>query len=121
MARAGDPNPVAVADDGSSVEDDEKHIVWIFATTQKREDAVVGVVGIQPLKPLPIEIDLMESRLCSEQLIEILDEALDTSVGVVFQKMPIEAARFTPLPALGKFLTHEEKFLARMCELVGKQ
>ena len=67
MAGARDADAVAVAHDGSGVEDDEEHVVWIFAPANKRKDAVVGIVGVQPFETLPLEIDLMERRLGSQQ------------------------------------------------------
>jgi len=55
---------------------------------------------------------LMEGGFGGENVIEIGDELLDAAVRGPLKKMPIEAARFAPLIALGKFLTHEEEFFA---------
>lgn len=72
------------------------------------------------METVPVEIDLMERGLGGAERIEISDKTLDAPVGVMLQEMPIQAARFTPFVALGKFLTHEKKFLAGMSVLIAE-
>src|ERR1700687_2335896 len=108
VAGARDADAIAVTDDGSGVEDDDDHVVRVFAAADEANHSVVGVVGIEPFETLPIKIHLMESRLRSDELIEVLDEALDAAMRIVFQEMPIETAGLAPFMALAKFLPHEE-------------
>ena len=60
----------------------------------------------------------MERGFGGEDVVEIGDELLDSAVRIPLKEMPIEAARFAPLIALGKFLAHEEEFLAGMRVLI---
>ncbi len=52
-ARLRDPDAIARADDRSCVQHDDEQVLRIFAATHEREDAVIGVVAVKPLKPMP--------------------------------------------------------------------
>jgi len=119
--RLGDTDEVAFANDGSCVHDDDEEVGRIFTTANERQDAVVGVVRVQPLEPLPVEIDLMERRLGGVERVEVGDETLNAAVGIMLEKMPIQAVSFAPFVALGKFLPHEKKFFAGMRILIREQ
>src|SRR5690348_9426107 len=64
-------NPVAFTDYRSAVENNQEQVLGLLPVAGKREHAVIGVIGVQPLETLPIEIDLMQSRLAGEQFIQI--------------------------------------------------
>ncbi len=68
---------------------------------------------------MPVEIDLMKGRLGGIKMIEVVDEALDTAVGIVLEEMPVKAVGFAPFGTLGEFLTHEEELLAWVSVLIG--
>ena len=106
-ASARDTDDVAFADHGSGVEDDDDEVVGGFAVAEEREDAVVSVVAIDPFETVPVKIDFVESGFGCEDVIEIGDEFLNAAVRIPLKQMPIEAAGFAPLFALGEFLTHE--------------
>ena len=71
MAGARDADVVAVADDGSGIENGDDDVIWIFSTANERVDAVVGIVGVNPLEALPLKIDFVQSGFVSYQFIEI--------------------------------------------------
>src|SRR5690349_373922 len=89
--------------------------------SDKGENAVVGVVGVNPLETLPIEIDLMQSGLRREQFVQVADQALHAMMRIMLQKVPIKTARFAPLTALRQLLAHEQKFFPRMGALIRKK
>ena len=118
-AGIGDTEAVAAADDGRGVDDGDDHILGIFSAADKGENTVVRVVGVNPFETVPVKLNLMESRFGSVEPVEIADEALDATVGIVLKKMPIEAVSFAPFVALGEFLAHEEELFAGMRVLIG--
>ena len=62
-ARLRDPDAIARADDRSCVQHDDDQVLRILAPAHEREDAVVGVVAVKPLKPMPLDIDFVQGRL----------------------------------------------------------
>jgi len=118
-ARMGDTQAIAVADYGSGVDDGDDEVIGIFATADESENAVVGIVGVNPFETMPVEIDLMKGRLGGVKTVEIADETLDATMGIVLEEMPVEAASFAPFLTLGELLAHEEEFLARVGILIS--
>ena len=116
-----DTDEVAFANDGSGVHDDDEKIAGIFTAANEGQYAVVGVVRVQPFETLPVEIDLMERVLGGIVFVEVGDETLNASVGIMLEKMPIQAVSFAPFLTLGKFLPHEKKFFAGMGVLIREQ
>ena len=118
-AGVGHTKAVAAAGDWRGVDDGDNEVLGGFAPADEGKDAVVGVVGVDPFETVPIELDLMESRLGDVEMVEIGDEALDAAVGIVLEEVPVEAASFAPFVALGEFLAHKEEFFAGVGVLIG--
>jgi hypothetical protein len=89
VARVWDAEAVAAANDGGGVDDGDDKVFGFSATADEGKNAVVGVVGVNPLESLPFEFDLMESGLGGVKMIEIGDELLDAAMGIVLEKVPI--------------------------------
>ena len=68
-AGVGNAEAIAAADDRSGVKDGDDEIFGFFSAADKGEDAVVGVVGINPFESLPFEFNLMESGLGGVEMI----------------------------------------------------
>lgn len=117
----GDADEVSSADDGSGIHNNNKKIAGILSAPEEGENAVVGVIGVQPFESTPVEFDFMQCRLGSVEPIEVRDETLNAPMGVMLQEMPIQAASFAPFITLGKFLTHEKELFARMSILISEQ
>src|SRR4029077_1816103 len=117
--RIGDPQAIAFAYHRGSVDDRSNEVFWILAAPDEREDAVVGVVGVDPFETVPVMIDLMEGGFGGVKVIEIADEFLDAAVGIPLEQVPVEAAGFAPFVALRELLAHEKKFLSRVSILIG--
>jgi hypothetical protein len=115
----GNTQAIAFADYGGGVEDGENEVFGILAAAEERENAVVGVVGVDPLETVPIEIDLMERGFGGVKFVEVADELLDATVGIVLEQVPIQAVGFGPFMTLGELLPHEEEFLSRVGVLIG--
>src|SRR5229473_2540956 len=109
-----------VADVRTAVVDDgDDYILGIFSAADKGENTVVRIVGVNPFEAMPVKFDLMEGGLGGIEMIEVGDELLDAAMGIVLEQVPVQAVRFGPFAALGKFLAHEKEFLAGMCVLIG--
>ena len=76
--------------------------------------ASVSVVGIDPLESFRIVVPCVESRVLCIHMQKGLHKFLHISVILFSQKIPVKFSLLAPLPKLGKFLSHEEEFLARM-------
>ncbi len=118
-ARVRNAKTITFADDGRGVNDGDDEVFQVFATTDERENAVVGVVGVNPFETVPVKIDLMKSGFGGVEFVEIGDKALDAAMGIPLEQMPVETAGFAPFVALGDFLAHKEEFLARVSVLIG--
>src|SRR3989442_1006880 len=118
-ARVRNAKTITFADDGRGVDDGDNEVFRVFATTDERENAVVGVVGVNPFKTVPVKIDLMKSGFGGVEMIEVGDEMLDAAMGIPLEQVPVEAAGFAPFVALGDFLAHKEEFLAGVSVLIG--
>ncbi len=102
-----DADAISWANDRSCVEHDDEQVLRILAAAHEREDAVVGIVAVKPLKPVPLEIYFVEGRLSGVELVQVGDQALDTAVRIMLEQVPVEAASFTEFAALAKLLAHE--------------
>ncbi len=60
---------VAFANDWRGIHNYDQQILGLLSVAREGEDAVVGIVGVDPLEPLPIEIDFMQRGLRGEQFI----------------------------------------------------
>ena len=58
----GDADAIVAANDGSAIQDGDEEFFAIAAATNERDDAVVGIVAIDPFEAGPFEINLMKSR-----------------------------------------------------------
>jgi len=112
---------IALSDHRCGVDNSDYEVFGIFAAADKGQDAVVGVVGVNPFETVPIKLDLMEGGFGGVKTIEIADQVLDAAMGIVLEEMPVKTAGFAPFITLGEFLAHEEKFLARVGALIGVQ
>src|SRR5260370_4661899 len=118
-ARVRNAKTITFADDGRGVDDGDNEVFRVFATTDERENAVVGVVGVNPCETVPVKIDLMKSGFGGVEMIEVGDEMLDAAMGIPLEQVPVETAGFAPFVALGDFLAHKEEFLAGVSVLRG--
>ena len=119
QAGVRDTKTITAANDGCGVDDGDDHIFGIFSAANEAENAVVRIVGVNPFETVPVEFDLMEGGLGGIEMVEVGDELLNAAMGIVLEQVPVQAVRFGPFAALGKFLAHEEEFLAGMGILIG--
>src|SRR5262249_18851341 len=59
-ARFGDAYAVGLADDRCEVGHHDKDVLGVLRAAEEGKHARIGVIAIDPLKPVPIEIHLME-------------------------------------------------------------
>src|SRR5260370_42082029 len=70
-AGIGDTQAIAFADYRSGVHDSDDQVFGILAAADKRKNAVVGVVGVNPFETMPVEIDLMKSGFSGVKMVAI--------------------------------------------------
>ena len=73
VARPWNAKSIALANDGSCIDDRNDQIFRVFAAANEAQDAIVGVIGVNPFETVPIEVDLMECRLGNVDAIQIGD------------------------------------------------
>src|SRR5271165_991723 len=75
-------------------------VVGIPGAADERDDAVVHIVKVDPLKAFPAEVDLVQGGLLDIKLVECLDVRLHFTVEVVVKQGPIELPVIIPLAPL---------------------
>jgi len=112
-ARLRHPDAVTGADHGSGVHgEDETWAIGGFA--QEGDDAVVGVVEIDPLETIVGVIEFVEGRVFLVDLVKMLDQPAEARVQRKLGEVPVEALIVTPFLPLTEFATLEEQFLSGM-------
>src|ERR1700688_549247 len=76
------------------------------------ENAVVGVVQIDPLKSSITIIILGKRRFALVKEIKMLDQLSNTSVQGILKQMPIDTLIVIPFFPLADFAPHEQQFFA---------
>ena len=97
--------------DGSEVADDENDVVHGPPHSQKRQDALLGIVAVYPFEPGRVEIELVQSWLPPVHGVRLLHPAGEPRVRGILEEVPVEAAVVVPLPPLAEFPPHEEELL----------
>ena len=75
VVRSGvrDADAVTRANHRGCVQNHDKQIFRPFPAANEREDAIVGVIAVQPFKTAPVEIHFVQSRFRGEQFVEVGD------------------------------------------------
>lgn len=76
------------------------------------DDGVVGVAEINPLKSAPVKVDLVQRRLLAIDSVQVADQTLQPTVGLILAEMPIQAGVMVPFPPLAELSAHEQHFFA---------
>ena len=73
------------------------------------------MVTVHPFKSHHIKIIVIQGIVFFIQTVPLTDIVLHLTVAyILIQQKPIQATVLCPFPLLGKFLSHEQKFFARM-------
>src|SRR5271157_6521640 len=89
-------------------------IVGILCPSDERNNTVVNIVKVDPLKAFPTKFYLMQRGLLNVKLVERPYVLLNFAVEVEFKKTPVELPIVVPLTPLTDLASHEEQFLAGM-------
>src|SRR5579875_3167689 len=123
-AGIGHANAVVEARHRREIAGDEGEAVRLAAAPQEDDDAVLIIIGDEPLEARRLEVLLVESRQLPVQAVEIAHQVLDAAMERIGKEMPIEAPVVAPLALLGDLAAHEQQLLARMAEheaVIGAQ
>src|SRR2546423_171372 len=83
-------------------------------TAHECNDAVFGIVKIDPLEAFVGIVTIPEGGLVFVDVVEMLDEPPEAIVLRLSRKLPIEVAVVIPFAALPEFAAHEKQLLAGM-------
>ena len=123
-SRLGHAHAVGIALDRREIGDHQNEIARIFCTTQERKHARIGVIAIDPLKPVPVEIHLVKRGLVAVNAVQVGGKGLQPAMAVVLQQVPLQAGVRVPFAALVKYV-HGNALLPRgdgpkiVCQLVN--
>ena len=113
---------IIFVDCGRKIADRYQVIVAVFRLADKGNYAVVVVVAVNPLEPVPIEINLPKLFIVNVELIQRLRIGLQLRMLFVpFDKVPIKAVVFIPLDKLPELAAHEQKLFAGMRNPVAEE
>ena len=82
--------------------------------SEERNDAVVGVVKIDPIKTCVTVVLIPQGRFALISIIEMLNEPAQPVVARQFSEVPVETRVVIPFVLLAEFGAHKQQFFARM-------
>jgi len=75
-----------------------------FAAAHEGEDAVVGVIGVDPLESRATRNrSRAATASAAVELVQVGYQALNPAMRIILKQVPVEAARFAEFTALGEF------------------
>src|ERR1700737_1134548 len=80
--------------------------------TNEGENAVIGIVQIDPLESCVAIILLRKRRLVLVKEIKMLDQPFNTSVQGILQQMPVDTLIVIPFFPLTNFASHEQQLFS---------
>ena len=107
-----DANTVIVPHNRREVADYNQIISRRFALAHIRDDAVVGVAVVDPLKPAVVKINLIQRRITLIHQVQIADAILHSLIHRMFQQEPAQSFFRIPLPVMAELAAHEEQLFA---------
>ena len=104
------------------VADCHDEIITVFCLAHKGYDAVLIVVAIDPLKTIPVKINLPECLMITIEFIQCPGVFEHFGMHRIFlYKMPVQTVIKVPFNELAEFTAHEQKLLARMSHPVTEE
>ena len=76
---------IAFANDRRRIDHHNDQSFLIFPPANETQDAIVGVICVNPFETVPVEIDLIKRGFGNVKLVEIDDEPLNTPVLIPLQ------------------------------------
>ena len=91
------------------------------AATEEGEDAVISIIGIDPMEAGRVAVVEVERRLVAVKAVEVGDEPPDAGVALVVGEAPVDAGVVGPFAPLADLAAHEQQLLARLRPHVAEQ
>src|SRR5699024_1421531 len=82
--------------------------------TQEYHYIVAVIIADQPLKALPVKVNLPQGGLAEIEVVEILDALVELGVVRVLQQRPVQLLVEGPLLLSAQLCTHKAQLLSRM-------
>ena len=116
VAGARNADAVARAGLGGEVAADDDEIRGVAIAAKVGEDALVGVVAVDPLEAGRIAVELVQRRRVRVEPVQVAHQSLHALVGRPLQKIPLQALVVVPLVPLAELAAHEQQLLAGLGE-----
>ena len=115
-------NPIIMMNLRRKVAKCNNKVIAVFCLADKRHNAIVAVIRIDPLETIPIEIHLPERFMLQIELVERFGISQHLRMHIILlHQMPIQTILIIPLNKLTKLTAHKEQFLAWMSHPVTKE
>src|SRR5437867_12250241 len=111
--RLGNAEPVIVTHHRRCVHHEGDHVA-IARFSEERDDTVIGIVKIDPIKTFVRIVELPKRWLVLVSVIQMLDKPAQTVMSRKFDKVPIELNVVVPFVALPEFAAHKDQLFAGM-------
>src|SRR5712692_2504220 len=112
--RLGHTHTIVLAHDRGEVGNYHQEIFGVSGAAEERKHARVGIVAVQPLEAVPVEIHLMQGRLSGIELVQGRYQLLEPAVRLEFEEVPFEAGVVVPFGSLAELAAHKDQLLAGM-------
>ena len=107
VTRRWHPNAIRTSNDRGKVTTDEnrRDAFETFAKVDQR--AVVRVHTVDPLEAFVAEVELVKGGIFQNQLVQVRDQFLDSTMGLKVQQEPVGAVIVVPFIPLAELTAHE--------------
>src|SRR5437660_2233921 len=110
-AGLGDAQTIVVTYDRRPIHHKRDDVV-IARFSQERDNTVIGVVKIDPIKSFVDVVELPQRRLALVSVVQMLDESAQTVVLRKAKKLPVKTCVVVPFVALTELSAHEHQMFA---------
>ncbi len=116
-----DADAIVVTDHGGEVAHHHHDTLTVAAPADVGDDALVGVVAIDPLETTRFVVESVDIGIVFVELSQIPNQAPDTAMERhIVEQVPIEAGVVIPFQSLREFHTHEQQFFPGVGEHEGE-
>ena len=97
----------------------QKIFLGCFVFSYEAENTAVSIVGIDPLKTVPVIVQPEKCRIAAVQMEKIADIHLKVLVVLLFGQIPVQSHLLIPFVPLAEILSHKQELLSGMSQHKG--
>src|SRR5208283_4869825 len=121
MAAPRHSDTVAETGHRRKIEYKNKKIILVLRFPDKSNDAVIGIVEVNPLKTMPVETGLVKSRLTFIKSVQVGNVFLQFLVRLILKQVPVKPIVKIPFIPLSEFGAHNQKLFTGMTVHIAVQ